>query len=357
MRYLSLPYLCLALLALMLVAGCGNDDRDAAAGGGGGTAGDRKPVIAVVIPPSTHGWTAGVQWSAKRAMEAHEEIEWKYQTGDAQQQADAVRALMQQGIDTLVILPADSQRPLSAVKAAREQGIEIITVDRGLAEPVSDLYVAGDNAEFGRVGAKLVADRVGRGGKVVVLRGIPGVEIDEVRYNAGRKVLDEAGVEVLAVQNADWNKAKAYEVMQNWLTKYPQIDAVWASDDDMALGVADAAREAGRADGLVIIGGAGMQKVIDEVKSGSKLFPVDVTYPPGMIAAAIHLAAGRATGATAEAVAEQIPAYLDVDPEQVAAAMKAKRGGAGGEEMLVTIPVRVVTRENADEFKLEGSPF
>ena len=356
MPHLRLPFLCLTLLALAAFTGCGDDDRDAAVGGGSTTAaGGTKPVIAVVIPPPTHGWTSGVQWSARRAMEAHEdEVDWKFQTGDAQQQSDAVRALLQQGLDALVILPDDSERPLNAVKAAREQGVEVITVDRGLSEPVSDLYVAGDNAEFGRVGAKLVADRVGRGGKVVVLRGKTGVEIDKIRYEAGRKVLDEAGVEVLAVQNADWNKAKAYEVMQNFLTKYPEIDAVWASDDDMALGVADAVREAGREGELFIIGGAGMQRVIDEVAGGSELFPADVTYPPGMIEAAIHLAAGRATGATPEAVVAEIPAYLGLDEAQVEQAMRAK---AGGEQTLVTIPVRVVTRENAGEFKLEGSPF
>jgi type II secretory pathway pseudopilin PulG len=92
------------------------------------------------------------------------------------------------------------------------------------------------------------------------------------------------GIKIVAEEAADWQREKADKVMQNILTANPKIDAVWASDDDMALGAENAIRQAGRQDEMWILGGAGMKDIVKRVMDGDKMYPADITYPPSMIA-------------------------------------------------------------------------
>lgn len=79
--------------------------------------------------------------------------------------------------------------------------------------------------------------------------------------------------------------------MQDFLSKYPEIDAVWASDDDMALGALAAIEAAGRKDIKFVLGGAGMKEMIKRTMDGDAMIPANVTYPPSMIATAIEITA------------------------------------------------------------------
>jgi ribose transport system substrate-binding protein len=79
--------------------------------------------------------------------------------------------------------------------------------------------------------------------------------------------------------------------MQDFLSKYPEIDAVWASDDDMAIGVLAAIKEAGRMDDMWVLGGAGMKEMIKRVADGDAYVKANVTYPPSMSGTAIELTA------------------------------------------------------------------
>ena len=128
------------------------------------------------------------------------------------------------------------------------------------------------------------------------------------------EVFDAApGITVLDHQLGEWERAKSRDAMVTMLQKYPDIDAVWASDDDMALGVEDALNQVGGREGLWVLGGAGMKDIVKRVMENDPLIPADITYPPAMIAAGIHIAAGKATGATAEQVFERIPPHLGMN--------------------------------------------
>src|SRR5690606_25238791 len=83
----------------------------------------------------------------------------------------------------------------------------------------------------------------------------------------------------------------AFEVMQDFLSKHAEINAVWASDDDMAVGVLEAINQANRQDQMWVLGGAGMKEMIKRVMDGDTMIPADVTYPPAMIGTAIELTA------------------------------------------------------------------
>lgn len=253
--------------------------------------------IGVSIPAATHGWTGGVNWWAERT---EADLEARYpnldivinSAGDPGEQANDLQDMVAiDQIDALVILPFESDPLTAPVAQVADQGVFVTVVDRGLIDPtIRDVYVAGNNPQMGRVSCEYIADRLGGEGNIVVLRGIPTV-IDNQRVEGCMEVLEETDVEVLAMEYANWNRDDGFEVMQDFLSRFDDIDAVWAQDDDIAVGVIAALEQAGRTDEMFIVGGAGMKEMIKRVMDGDELVPVDVLYPPSMIATAMEVTA------------------------------------------------------------------
>jgi len=258
---------------------------------------DGKVTIGVAIPSATHGFMGGLNWHAQQSIErmrqVYPDIEWVLSTaGDAAKQVNDIEDMMAtRDIDGLVVLPFESEPLTAPVKAVKEAGKWVTVVDRGLSEPgIEDLYVAGDNTAFGRVAGEWFRDNLGEGKKIVVLRGIP-TTLDNERVAAFQAALEGSGVEILDMQHGNWNRDDAFKVMQDYLTKYPQIDGVWAADDDMAMGVMEAIAAAGREGEMVVVGGAGMKEIVKRIMDKDPMLPVNVTYPPAQISAAIEMTA------------------------------------------------------------------
>ncbi|WP_208347487.1 substrate-binding domain-containing protein [Pseudaestuariivita rosea] len=255
--------------------------------------------IGVSIPAATHGWAGGLNWhaaEAERRLEAqHEGLDIVISAaGSATEQANALEDMVAvQNIDALVILPFESDPLTDPVAQVAASGAFITVVDRGLADPsIQNIYVAGDNVGFGRSAGEYMVDRLGGSGKVVAMRGIPTV-IDDQRMQGFEAAIEGSGIELMAAEHANWSRDKAFEVMQDYLTRFPEIDAVWAADDDMALGALEAIREAGREDEMFLVGGGGASAVIKGVADGDASIPATVLYPPSMIATAIDLTVAR----------------------------------------------------------------
>lgn len=267
----------------------------AAAIGLSGAAVAQEYTIGVSIPAATHGWTGGVNYHAeeakKRLEELYPDIEITISTaGTAGEQANDLEDLVSlRNIDALVVLPFESGPLTDPVRRVKESGVFVTVVDRGLTEEgIQDLYVAGNNHELGRVSGEYIRERLDDEGDIVVLRGIPTV-IDDERVQGFQEAIEGSEVNILDMQHANWNRDDGFEVMQDYLSRFDNIDAVWAQDDDIALGVIEAVRQADREDELFIVGGAGMKDIIKRVMDGDELVPVDVLYPPAMIATAMDL--------------------------------------------------------------------
>ncbi|KPQ23309.1 MAG: ribose transport system substrate-binding protein [Halomonas sp. HL-48] len=251
--------------------------------------------IGVSIPAATHGWTGGVNYHAEEAKERLEalypDIEITISTaGTAGEQANDLEDLVSlRNIDALVVLPFESGPLTDPVRRVKESGVFVTVVDRGLNEEgIEDLYVAGNNHELGRVSGEYIREQLDGEGDIVVLRGIPTV-IDDERVEGFEEAIEGSDINILDMQHANWNRDDGFEVMQDYLSRFDNIDAVWAQDDDIALGVIEAVRQAEREDELFIVGGAGMKDIIKRVMDGDELVPVDVLYPPAMIATAMDL--------------------------------------------------------------------
>jgi ribose transport system substrate-binding protein len=230
-------------------------------------------------------------------------------------------------INTLVILPFESAPLTQPVAQVKAKGVFVTVVDRGLTDTsAQNAYVAGDNPGFGKVAGEYMAKAMGGKGNVVILRGIPTV-IDNQRVDAFNEVMKaNPGIKVLDAKHGNWNRDDAFKVMQDYLTRFKQIDAVWASDDDMAVGVQKAIEQAKRDDVKLVIGGAGAKGYIKKVMDGDKIVSADVTYAPSMIADAMNLTA------------------------------KARVEG-GAMPATTIIPSVLVTKENAAKYYFPDSPF
>lgn len=293
---------------------------------------DEQIVIGVSIPTATHGFMGGLNfWAA----ETEKRVEATYPNidvvivaaGDASEQANDLQDLVAiNQIDALVVLPFESDPLTGPVAEVKNQGVFITVVDRGLTDPsIQDLYVSGNNEAFGRVAGEYFASALNEGDNIVILRGIPTV-IDTQRVDAFTAAIEGSGINVLDATYANWNRDDAYEVTQDFLTRFPDIDAIWASDDDMAEGVEAAVREAGREGDLFIVGGAGKKEMIQRIMEGDDLFPVNVSYSPAQISTAIE--------ATVLNFVSDTPVV--------------------GEFLLESV---LITPENAEQFYFPNSPF
>jgi ribose transport system substrate-binding protein len=348
--------LCAVVGLLGYLGGCQREPSDSKSGSSSTTQNAQRQLkIGVSIPAFDHGWTAGVGYWAQREMNSYPDVNWVYQTANepAKQIAD-IETMLAQGVDGLVILATESAPLTPVAERARQRGVYIVNVDRGFLKPVANVYVQGDNKAFGRKSAQFIVQRLNGIGQIVILRGIPST-VDTDRYDAAMDVFNaNPGIKVLGTQPGMWNQQKALDVMQTFLTQFPQIDAVWAADDDMAMGVEKAIREAGRQNQMWIFPGAGMKQIVQRVMDKDPMYPADITYPPAMIAAGIDIAvAGLRHDGKIVAAAERIPEHLGVTRQQ----LEQADAGVADQQKNVTLDVQLITPDNASRFYFPDSVY
>jgi ribose transport system substrate-binding protein len=253
--------------------------------------------IGVSIPSADHGWTGGVNYFAaeakKRIESTYKNVQVSVVTATSpSDQANSLEDLVAtQQIKALVILPYESAPLTDPVRQVKKKGVFVTVIDRALTDStIQDLYVAGDNPGMGKIAGQYFLDKLGGKGSIVILRGLPTV-IDNQRFDGFMDKIKGSQIKVLDSKYANWNRDDGFKVMQDFLTRFPHIDAVWAQDDDIALGVLDAIRQAKREKEMWVVGGGGMKEMVKRVLDKDTQTPVDITYSPSMVGVAIELTA------------------------------------------------------------------
>jgi ribose transport system substrate-binding protein len=279
-------------LAALSIIGC----QGSGGSGGGGSAptaeNHKKFKIGVSIPAADHGWTAGVKYWAQQATKDNPDIEWIIQDAkESNAQISDLENMKTQGVDALVVLAFESGPLTPIAEKLHDAGILVVNVDRGFTKPVADVYIEGDNKAFGRKSAEFMVQKLGGKGKIAILRGIP-CTVDTDRYDAAMAVFKaNPGITIVGEGAGRWNREEAEKVMTNMLDSTPQIDAIWAADDDMALGAETALKAASRDKNIWILGGGCMKEVVQRMMANDPMFPGEITYPPQMIGYGIETAA------------------------------------------------------------------
>jgi len=188
---------------------------------------------------------------------------------DASKQLANIENLIQQKVSIIIVNPVDSKAIVPAIEAANKANIPIITVDRGAAGGQIVSAIASDNIAGGKMAGQLIIDKLGGKGKVVEIEGVPGSSAANDRgkgFNDAIKTV--AGISVVAKQPADFDRAKGMKVMENILQANPEINAVFAHNDEMALGALEAIKSAKRT-GVIVVGFDATADAVKAVNDGT----------------------------------------------------------------------------------------
>ncbi len=188
---------------------------------------------------------------------------------NAAKQLNDIQDLIQRKVDLLIINPTDSDAIVTAIEDANNAGIPVITVDRGANGGDVLVHIASDNVAGGAMAAEFLAGKIHQKGKVVELVGIPGTSAARDRGKGFEtKLKDYPDIELVAKQSANFNRAEGLKVMENILQAHPDIDAVFAQNDGMALGAVEALRAAGKLDEVVVVGFDAIDDAVKAVEKG-----------------------------------------------------------------------------------------
>lgn len=185
---------------------------------------------------------------------------------DAARQADDIQNFISQNVDAILINPVDSKAVVSSIKAANSANIPVILIDRGSEGGDVLTTVASDNVEAGKMAAEFVVKELGEKVKAFELSGVPGASAT-VDRGKGFNNIAKTKLDVLSSQSANFDRAKALNTAQNMIQGHKDVQVIFAQNDEMALGAAQAVKSAGLKD-ILIVGIDGQPDAHDAIKNG-----------------------------------------------------------------------------------------
>mgnify|MGYP000297400859 CR=1 FL=1 len=172
---------------------------------------------------------------------------------DVQAQINQVEDQLVKNIDAMALAPTDPNALAPIVDQAIKQGVGVVFVDtKGINDGVT--FIGTNNEVGAALAADFICKNIEQGSDVAILQGIITQSTGKARADGAKKGLTDCGLNVVAEQPADWDTAKAQTAMENILTGNPGLKAVFASNDNMALGAVEALKSAGMLDQVMVVG-------------------------------------------------------------------------------------------------------
>jgi ribose transport system substrate-binding protein len=224
---------------------------------------------------------------------------------DVERQMQIIENLIETRVAVLCVCPSGSKEIVPAVGKANRAGIHVIIVDDEIDERAAaeqgvwfDTYIGSDNVEGGRIAGRYLLDASGRSARLALLEGTPGHQTGDARLRGFRDAIrSEPGVAVVASQTANWERDQGFTVFRNMLQAHPEIDAMFACNDMMALGAVEAIQAAGRTGRIRVIGFDAVDDARKAIAAGTMDASV-AQYPEAMgriaIESAVTLIRGEA---------------------------------------------------------------
>ena len=184
---------------------------------------------------------------------------------DAAKQTTDIETLVSSGISVLIVNPVDSDAVAGAVKAAMAKGVRVISVDRAVNGVDIDCSIASDNVAGAAMATQFIVDTLGEGAVVAELQGITGASA-AIDRSAGFHRVADSKLNVVASQTANFDRAQGMSVMENILQGNGDIQAVFAANDEMALGALEAISGAGK--NVLVVGFDATDDAVEAVKAG-----------------------------------------------------------------------------------------
>lgn len=236
----------------------------------------------------------------------------------ALKQVEQVESFIAQGVDAIVMNPCEVEASSPAVKLAMDANIPIINVNsETTSKPTA--FIGSDDTESARIAMKYIAEKLGGKGNIIMIHGFMGQAAQLKRDQGAKEVLKaNPGLKLLAEQSGEWDRAKGMSLTENWIQSFgPQINAIFAQNDEMGMGAVKALEAAGLKNKIIVVSVDAIPDALQAVKKGT----LDATVFQN----------ARQQGGTA-----------------IETAVKAAKKEAFEKEVL--IPFQLVTKENVGEF-------
>lgn len=304
MKKWSLAFLTLALT--IVLAACSMDSGSSTSSDSSKEEKDGDQKIGLSISTLNNPFFVTLSDAAKAEAEAaNVAITVADAQDDASKQASDIEDLIQQKVDLLIINPVDSASVATSVEAANKAGIPVITVDRSSEGGEVLAHVASDNVAGGVLAGEYLLQIVDEGAKIAMLEGVAGSSAARDRGDGFLQAV-VGKVELVASQTANFNRAEGLTVMENILQANPDVQAVFAQNDEMALGALEAIAASGK--DIKVIGFDATDDAVAKVEAGE--LAATVAQQPAVIGEkAIEAAVAYFAGETVEA---NIPVELEL---------------------------------------------
>ena len=275
------------LLSALLLAGCGsaNDSTSTKPRGADGENGE-KPRIALIMKSLANDFFATMEAGAKSHHAQHADQYDLLSNGikdesDLGRQVALVDEMVASGVDAVVIAPADSKALVPALRRAIKAGVVVVNIDNQLdaevlqQEGVTIPFVGPDNAAGAKKVGDYLAKQLAKGDKVAVLEGKT-TALNGVQRRLGfEAAMKDAGIEIVASQSADWETDKANTIAASILSEHPEIKAILAANDSMAIGAVAAVKSAGRTGEVIVVGFDNIPAAQELIREGKILATAD----------------------------------------------------------------------------------
>lgn len=227
-----------------------------------------KDAIALVISTLDNPFFVTLKEGAEKQAKAldYDLVVLDSQNDPAKELAN-VEDISVRGVKILLINPTDSDAVGNAIAVANQKKLPVITLDRAANKGQVIAHIASDNTAGGEMAGNYIAEKLGKGAKIIQLEGIAGTSAARERGAGFAKAAQARDFKILASQPADFDRSKGLNVMENLLTAQLEVQGVFAQNDEMALGALRAIQAAGKKD-LVLVGFDGTDDGVKAVKAG-----------------------------------------------------------------------------------------
>jgi ribose transport system substrate-binding protein len=196
---------------------------------------------------------------------------------DVDKQMQIIENLIQSKVSALCVTPSGSKEVVPAIVKANRAGIPVVIVDtrvdpQALKQAGGQVagFIGSDNFEGGKLAGEFIVQRLGGKGKVAILEGIPGHETGDSRLRGFHSALEgHSAIQVVASQTANWERDQGYNVFQNILQSHPDVQALFACSDLMALGAVEAIAAAKKTGTIVVVGFDAFSEAREALQKGT----------------------------------------------------------------------------------------
>ena len=239
-----------------------------------------RPTVALVVKTLNNAFFVEMERGARAAADSLG-IELLVQAPereiDVEKQMQIVENLIQRGISVLALVPSGSREIVPAVVKANRAKIPVVIVDTRVdtsalrqAGGSTTTFIGSDNVSGGRMAGQFLVKKLGARGSVAVLEGVAGHETSDSRLRGFREALvSSPGISIASSQTANMERDQAFNVTQNMLQAHPDIDAIFAANDVMALGAVEAIAAAKKTGRITVVGFDAQDDARQAIRNGT----------------------------------------------------------------------------------------